>query len=603
MAILHCLLSVAGETAGFQLPVFRTLPGANQDLIQKIEHNETISGFEAIVFNQVAKANVDKHMEIEIGEKAVWAFRDHTGRTHIGRADEIRSVTLELLAGGALDHFPMAATEVAAFCGVETTFRHVLINTFNVLRKISLKSADVWRDSVVLLPHIKRELSTQLPARSLALADIKNVIAVSRGSTLHVFGSNRLAASIQQGLPETLEIASVFGVHEYKVHGFPSPKKQPEKPHNSWYVLGIGGIARYVVTQAPFHGSLAGGGLLHNGAIAHGISTMGKRESSIAIGIVPTDRESAHAIRDKAIALGAEARHAVNIRPIGFGTPRADKPSLLEMRHLLQPFRSVWVLSGHRQRQTGNFANDLSASNTASRIAKAVTLGLIESSKRRHIDRILRERWTDDDIGLCGASKFDGTIPLRLMLTRALYALLCAEASLHSAKRIVSIIPSLANTYANRNGEQYSIRLGGKRYELLLFGANTSSVITFATRVKPSEGTDREFAEFCWSLLSGYGWDMQQIDRGRLVLATDGRERPIRVQLAGSDTALAVALDEHDAFHSRDNWLIITNRTITKAVRTAFSKRLVHVIHYSEIDRTMRQVYGRELLLGGTRPQ
>lgn len=580
MAVLHRLISVAGETAGFLLPIFRTYPMSNQELIQHIDLHDHIVSLEPIVVGAPSDIKWTANIEVQIGERALWAFRDPLGGIHMGRAADIQKAGLELLSNNSLGSCPMAAAEMAAFCNAEEEYPEVMLSAFNTLREFSGHGAETWRDTVVLLPKIKEDLAHQLKPSVREKIDLNDVFAITHRSVTHIYAPELLTSSMVD-LPRWYKLASIFGIQRFQIHPINPQSKKAVARVPEWSLFGFGGIARYVIERSPFFGSkFSKDGILAKGPL---VQTTNIR---LMIGIVTSDmrymRQVSHIAHD--MPTTGTTKHAINIRPIGFGTPRKDKLSPMAIRKAFNDFDCVWLVANHRQRQTGTFTVNFTASNIASRIARAASSGLIACLHMEKGMELLSEAGKERGFGLVGAVKFTGALEMREMIRRVLYSMLCEDAHLHSASKIAILWP-----YDIDANHREIIELGAHRYMVELFSRPKTNrfqdVVGFALNVQLSGRTKQEFSDFCLSLTAGYSWTLRRREGLSFLLENEGAVMRIWP---------AISLD--DAFNimtssrkfDRDHDLVITNQTIPHTVRTQAKSRNWNFAHYSELGRWMK---------------
>jgi hypothetical protein len=593
MAILHRLISVGGETAGFLLPVFRAFQGANEELIQNIDQHDHVVSLEPI---QVAGGDLDgvkEDFEVYIGGHALWAFRDQRGEVHMGNAADVQAAGRQLLSSGSLDQCPMAAAEMAAFCKAEADHPDVLMLAFEALGRLSKHGAETWRDTVMLLPLIKQDLERQIGRSGRERVNIDSVFAITRDGTTHIYAPASTALRITQ-LPQWRAIAGIFGIHEFRIHPIKARSEKTAEKMPAWSLFGIGGVARFVIQRPPFSGSLRDPNAPSGGAIVQGPSVQqafdGSHGDRLIIAVVMSDVGHARSINgiSRSSSSSGALKHAINIRPIGFGTPRNDKPSPAIVREALSDFDCVWIVANHRQRQTGTYWNSLSATNVASRFVRAASVGLIGCLETLEGRDLLAEAGRRRGFGLFGAARYTASLHMRDMIRRVLYSMLCEDAYLHSASKIVIVWPYAIED--KRRREQ--VALGAHRYDVEVIAhrraAKHLDVVGFATNVQLSDRTERGFSDFCVSLVAGYGWNLRHDDGRSLLLENEGERMRI---WPVTSTAAAQALLRRKGEYGRVGDLIVSNQTIPRAVHAQAEAQDWGLAHYSELGRWMRTEY------------
>lgn len=593
MAFLHRLLSVGGETPGFLLPIFRSQHGANQELIQRIDQHDNISSFEPIILSddQGSREGTAPNLPdfvVDVGNEAVWAFRDQHGEVRIGNASELRRSGLEMLATGALASFPMAAAEMAAFCEAEVQYPEVMRSAFSSLLTLSKRGAEIWRDSVVLLPAIKHDIADQV--RTPGGVAFLDVVAISERDVTRIYGPSTLAGLTR--LPRWKKLAGIFGINRFTIHetgrSVPRPAKSTE---SSWTVLGLGGVSDYVFTKAPFFGSARHADIAPGVVIASGLAANDRtvQAAPLLISVVKSNVEDARLIGDltqRTVPQHA-IKHALNIRPIGHG-PLHAKPSPAALRKMLVGYDRIWIIANHRQRHTGTVWNSLSVSNVASRCVRAAALGLIACLGAKEGKFILEGSQQTTSFGLFGAARYFSSLSQGETILRVLYSMLCEDALLHSSSKIVILWP-----YEILPDQKYrSVQLGSHEYEVELIsrpqeGRRVVDVVGFALDVSLAQNTEGEFRDLCVSILAGFGWRVRNDDGRSLLLENDGEV--LRAWPVDSSVKALRLFDQESEFERAD--LVISNKTISKSIKSHAIEKGWALVHYSELGIWLRDNY------------
>jgi hypothetical protein len=593
MAILHDILEVSGETAGFLLPVFREFIGANHELIQRVDKEGNVISFGPILIDSHKPTLQQSSMEVRVGGPAIWVFRDHGLQVHIGTASEIEILGLRLLRTRSLSKFPMAAAEMAAFCNVEENFPNVMTAAFKALSKLSEYGAETWRDSVVLLPHIKRDIADYGRYPNAALKYVDDIFAISRANMMHVYVPEQFALSEVGPLPSSHRMAKIFEISNFHIHRAKSMQARHAPMPPRWSLFGIGGIAHFVISRPPFRKQVERKSPISGVEVVHGQLNpqIDKNliNEDIAIAIVRSDRQTALMLHGYSLsAFSSNApKHALVVRPIGFGTPRKDKTSITEIREILNNFDYFWILANHRQRQTGRYANSLSASNAASRFVKAAAEGLIDSVGGRSGRNFLLETANKRSFGLFGSVRYV-SISMHEVIRRLLHSMICEDALLHTASRIVVLWPYRVDD----SDARLSIRLGAHEYIVDLIARPTkklnTQVVAFATDVQLARRNAQEFRDFCVSLVAGYGWNVRHETEQSLLLENEGATT--RIWPVVSSNAATELLGGRGEY-GRDGDLIVTNQSISASLKSLAEVQDWGLAHYSELGRWMNAEY------------
>jgi hypothetical protein len=443
-----------------------------------------------------------------------------------------------------------------------------------------------------LLPRIKEDLAEQIPIRSDARKLVDDVLAITHGRTTHVYVPSVIAKHAKD-LSRWRALARIFDIGSFTIHATERSQNQRSTKSPLWVLFGAGGVARWVIKKAPFHGELRS---ITNMSVEDGAIAYSQIDSSVEphsdgfeqlmIAIVMSDIDKA-VIINRAVTQLSPTRslnHALNLRPLGFGTPQTHKPSPLRMREILDNFSYIWILANHRLRHTGNYKNQLSASHILSRFTKAAALALIACFEDEEHRNLLVRTASSHNFGLIGAVRYSSEANRFQLLRRLLYTMLCEDAYLHSASRILVLWP-----YSIPN-EQLKISLGQHEYSVEVVTRRENKrhydIVGLAFDVQLSERTDDDFIDFCISLLEGYGWILRS--RAEISIVMENEGKALRVRPLQSIKKIAQLIEAPSASRIDDE-LIITNKTIPDTMRRKANHLGRHVIHYSELGLEMEK--------------
>ncbi|RYY28728.1 MAG: hypothetical protein EOP62_02415 [Sphingomonadales bacterium] len=591
MAALAHLEAPGGEGPGFLFPLFRVFLGANHLFAQHIDEHNNVVAFEPTFHEPHPLPNLPAGIETDIGRPAIWGFRDHRGTIHVGDARSIERIGLELLESGALVGHPVAAADVVSFCKAETRFPETLRAAYNALADISKDGADIWRDTMFLMPAIKADIAKLTRRSNTRDRAIQDIVVVSRGRISHLYMPS-LQAGETSDFSTWRQLAAIFGIDELQLHELQSYQQTTEYRTPRWTVLGIGGIARHVFGRAPFYGHYEGGSTVPGSISVKGppmARPVVAAGPQLLIGIIRSNLDDAEKMRGlfDAHDAGRAIRHLVDIRPIGYGTPNSAKATPEALINAVPEAQQLWIVATHRLKQTGKFANSLSASNRASRFVRAAANGLIALQDD---DRaaILGERSKTGRVGIFGAARYDGRVPFEDMVRRVLHNMLCEDVCLHLAKRIVMLCP-YASPDANAG---HVVKLGRYEYRVELIHkpieTGRPDQLGFAFDTPPSKRTLDDFRAFCAAILAAFNWTERHADRDYMSFENEGEG--LRIWPAISDAGIRQLL-QHDCEFGFGANVIITNRTVRHKDRECAKARKWMLIHYSEVDRWMRENY------------
>ena len=171
--------------------------------------------------------------------------------------------------------------------------------------------------------------------------------------------------------------------------------------------------------------------------------------------------------------------------------------------------------------------------------------------------------------------------------------MLCEEAVLHTAERIVALAPE------GIEPTEAIIRFAQREYVVKLIRdprpRRSPELVGWALGVQPSKGTAAEFAEFCTGLIEGYQWGFRGTDENKALLFEDEGE-PLRAWPA-HDLATLLRLLEGPALGGRVD-LIITPITLGPDLRQRADDMEWSLIHYSDLPRWFRDNHQRRRFMG-----
>lgn len=100
---------------GFAIPLVRSQAGSNVAYVQKVDHRQTIIGFDA--FNDKAKTiELDVARQVSVGDEELFAFIDLAGRAHVGTRKNLQPIVREWVS--RID-YPFIRMNFALFCDAE----------------------------------------------------------------------------------------------------------------------------------------------------------------------------------------------------------------------------------------------------------------------------------------------------------------------------------------------------------------------------------------------------------------------------------------------------------------------------------------------------
>ncbi|MFA1676272.1 hypothetical protein ACDY97_26900 [Rhizobium mongolense] len=590
MPLLDRTLPSARKAVGFELPIFRSHKGANSDLVQKIARDGTIECFASSWLDTSDAIPIDDQIcVVDEGDQAIWAYRNERQELVTGSQAELMDYGINALSNRRLDDYPLAAAEMAAFCRCEDRFPHVLKNAYTHLVKTSSQSADNWRDTTVLLPAIREDMATRIGSKASA-RHLRQVIAVSRDGKTTIYGPEILEVE-SHNLPRFHALASVFGIEDVRFVSF--KEATGESWREVWRFVGTGGLAVHALSKRPFFGRERPNTELGKTQVAASGTML---ESTLAqpqlfATVSGSDMQDVdHARRETENASGFRYRHAINLRPMGYGTPSTRKAGPEQILRALSQTDVVWVLAAHRLRQTGRYRNGMSGLHMASRTLVGTLKGLIDcvgpgDSGNEFLEG-LRHRHV---LGTVGIWRYNNDADEVENIRRLVYNMLSEDVLLHTADRI-RVLWTMREVPPSR-----IVHIGERRYGIEFIDCPRSklgsTIVGFAAGVEPARRTSDEFRDLCVSLIAGYGWEQAFASESGFVMQS-GKEE-IRMSPVTTVQDMWSQLHSHQRHNAH---VIVTNKSVPQKLKNEANRVSISVIHYSELGRWLKQNYGSRLL-------
>lgn len=597
MPTLCEMIRPSSSRVGFLLPLFREFAGSNHLVTQQVDVLDNVVGFQPTFLGEGGEIPPHNQYEVEVGNPALWCFGLPDGSTLVGPAEHIQAEGLEILGSGVLEKHPMAAADLAAFCRAEVEFPETILAAFHAASKLSRKTAEIWRDAVVLLPHIRDDLSQSLGSLDEVEPLIRRVLCVSRGGVSHIFIPSRLIGAGPLRLDRWRRVAKVFGIQRYEVHEAKSFEQRAEPVPFLWRLVGTGGVGRWTVRNAPFKGVLRTSTVSNDKfAVSETPLLPGEVHSPpLIVAIVGSDYDNIKVAERAALIRGSwpTLKHAIMVRPMGFGTPRPNKLRPQQLPSLLPTFDYFWLIANHRKRKPVETRQNMATSRIASRYAKDAALALIELHSARGRLPNLNETIASRRFGLVGATKFHANIdeydgrPEEL-IRRALASAVTEDAYLHSAKRFTALWPARDRARPTH----VTVKLGRHRYKVDVFPCENrvteKDVILLAQDVKLAANTPKDFQDFVVTLMSQFFWRERHQTPENLLFEDEGEA--LRVWPVIDRRTLNTLVRREAEFGSPSD-LIITNQSISSHVARQARERGWQLIHYSTLHQWMAEHY------------
>lgn len=207
----------------FLIPLLALRPGSNKNLIQLINSFGKIDAF--VEFESGINCPFrDDPIERHVGEDAFWAFQLHAGDVLHGTEVELRKELHALLLRNVFEKTPLLQCEVAKFCNDAILYASLTRACFATLVANSSKiAAEIWRDTILLLPAVKAELGKKLTPDIIARNPSFSGIRVELHDhelviefPWHMFPPRSVSENLAD-LPNTLPLAEPFGIKQIAV--------------------------------------------------------------------------------------------------------------------------------------------------------------------------------------------------------------------------------------------------------------------------------------------------------------------------------------------------------------------------------------------------
>ena len=157
-------LKPSAEPQGFLLPVFR-VEGANCLSVQSIGKDGAVSGFEQIFPEGLRSVPDEDIRTVSVSDPALWGFADRSGITAFERRPELQN----RLRSQIVDtKDPFLQLQMARFCEAEADLAKAWQDAYTHLDRYSPRSAQAWRDMVVLPAAIRAAVAEVAQANGFA---------------------------------------------------------------------------------------------------------------------------------------------------------------------------------------------------------------------------------------------------------------------------------------------------------------------------------------------------------------------------------------------------------------------------------------------------
>jgi hypothetical protein len=134
------------DQPGFVVPIFRRR-GANMLLVQEVGLDERVHDFRMVEPRDVQSIDNKSQQFQSLGEPALWGFRYKDGTTSFADRKTLQRLLSDLMAD---IEWPFLKLQVAQFCEDDAALAGAWRKAFNLLAEHSPRSAEAWRDVIVI---------------------------------------------------------------------------------------------------------------------------------------------------------------------------------------------------------------------------------------------------------------------------------------------------------------------------------------------------------------------------------------------------------------------------------------------------------------------
>ncbi|MDI1262313.1 MAG: hypothetical protein PS018_03530 [bacterium] len=590
MPLLVGFVDPAQDAPGFLFPLFRRDPGSNVDLAQVVDHQDVVQGFTEIAAPGALLRQSRDRLSVEVGEPALWAFKDHRNEIHVAAAKDMAAVAAKLLSSANLFEWPLVRLELGSFRDGPRPNVELLQAAFKSVQDDSGElAAAVWRDTEVFTPAVRRDLN-----RHFQVAHAEQMVVLYRDE-LNIFIAPALVERLKKvHWEETWFVLKAFSLPKARIAVRPLGRAYASQKRKAarWKIIGIGGVARHVLQDEFFHGRVfnirnapAGPAIRAGGTLSPSLDQAGPMSQFIAVCQSAEGQVEAMARKVEGHPPEVFIRHLVNVRPFSFGSPPPRKTPVDQLPTLARGFDHAWIIAGHRQRRTGNFRNQFSVSNAASRHVKVLLKSLIRRGDL--VSRLTNEGLSQiPSLNLFGMLRPRAEWSEQEVLRYLLGTMLCEEALLHTSEHIIVLMPG------ELRSRMVQVRLGRHKYIVNLLAdarSNRSAdLMCWAVSASLPKDFDEAFKDFCISLLDGYRWDYRGEDGESLIFEDEGEV--LNVWPAQTLSAVMGVVSK-ESQHGREWDVILTPQSIPAHVLGRARKMGWSLMHYSELPRWLRTHY------------
>jgi hypothetical protein len=184
-------LSPVPDQPGFVVPLFRRR-SANMLLVQEIGLDERVHDFRMVEPRDVQSVDNTARQFQNLGEPALWGFRHKDGTTSFADRKTLQRLLADLMAD---IERPFLRLQVAQFCEDDAALAGAWRKAFHHLAEHSARSAEAWRDVIVIPAQMRLAVEHAILAHGLDAS----VERLGRAVEVHVDGG-RLQLRLDRNL-------------------------------------------------------------------------------------------------------------------------------------------------------------------------------------------------------------------------------------------------------------------------------------------------------------------------------------------------------------------------------------------------------------------
>lgn len=598
------LLNPTGHRPAFLVPLFAEWRGGNNLLVQAINPDNTIRSFSEFSLNQNCLFPTQEAERI-VGQPALWAFQFEDETIAQGSAEEIAASLQESLANESFSQWPWLRGEVANFCNNRPEYLSALKVEYKELRKYSFDGADVWRDAVVILPEVKKEILERAGLQDIRSRQNLDHVSVHGSDDVLKINLPPPLLNIMKG-PESFtkvaEVANTLGLKSIQVRQkesqLPFQTEAPVAPYG--VVFAQGGMGALFAKRGP------SAPLKSTPIFPEGFNSAIRKDDFLAkqplfaFSILRSDADHIQpAINFSERWSNATINIAIVVRPIGFGTPRKDKLNVFQLKILNDYFDYVFVVGNHILKKPPGVAPGLAASHRAIPFIRCCVNAWLELGTLTEFQSasIIRRTFSREGFCLLGRSRprpeeysFDEAAK------RAFDGMLQENLPHRNASSLLLIGPEQPKNI--RAQLERNFKFESTKIHTIWRRATKKSgdVACLSFGIKPVPSDPERFNNFCMDLIKMLGWEVQSelVASTRSFYATrsgnQNRKREILFSSLIHENRRMYPSQLISEIRAADNLspvVLITNFRPGPNLVSLVAKQHGFVCHYSQIDLTI----------------